>query len=98
MTRNRWFESTSLQRRVVQTIGSAASCWRVGGNLIARHRAHGRDTYGELPVILATADCRKADPGRTARDLLTDERTTSMFKLYCAPVQKAVSAEGTQIP
>jgi len=36
-------------------------------------------------VILATADCRKADPGRTARDLLTGERTTSMFKLYYAP-------------
>ena len=38
-----------------------------------------------LLVILATADCRKADPGRTGRDLLTDERTTSMFKLYYAP-------------
>jgi hypothetical protein len=36
-------------------------------------------------VVLATADCRKADPGRTARDLLTGERTTLMFKLYYAP-------------
>jgi hypothetical protein len=47
-------------------------------------------TSGRASLIQAArdpchADCRKADPDSAARDLLTDERTTLMFRLYYAP-------------